>query len=231
MCFSSAESDFQGVHVCSLMFSDMSQWKWDFFQNSSQYFNISFHFFPCARIWGGGCAKITMETESESECGGYIWSSDQVVSHSMQMIICSCSRITCLNSEIYFLSFKLVVVALSLFFFFFAKGVCLFESGVWSPCVHILMLPSHLQGLVCNFFFFFFVFVSAGESHFPPEVSPLVEQTQANGLRNHSWETACARARFYWTNFGWSEVIDFTLTASRFWGLPLKAPWILRILS
>lgn len=134
MCFASAESDswsdFQGVHVCSLVLSHMLQWKWDFFQNSSQHFNRSFHFFSMCE--GGGYSKITMDTKSVSECGGYIWSCDQVVSHffffcssSMQIISCSCSRITCLNSEVCFLSFPLVVV----FFSFFAKGVCLFESG------------------------------------------------------------------------------------------------------
>lgn len=94
-------------------------------------------------------------------------------SSSMQIISCSCSRITCLNSEVCFLSFPLVVV----FFFFFCKGCVSIWIWGWSPCVHMLMLPPHLPGLVC---IFCFRFSGERESFLPPpEVSPSVEETQA----------------------------------------------------
>lgn len=231
MCFASAESDswsdFQGVHVCSLVLSHMLQWKWDFFQNSSQHFNRSFHFFPCARE---GAIQRSLWTQSQCQsvevtygavtrwCHTFFF----FCSSSMQIISCSCSRITCLNSEVCFLSFPLVVV----FFFFFCKGCVSIWIWGWSPCVHMLMLPPHLPGLVC---IFCFRFSGERESFLsPPRFLLRSRKRKQNGLRNHSRET---RARFYWINFGWSEVIDFTLTESRFWGLPLKAPWIPRILS
>lgn len=231
MCFASAESDswsdFQGVHVCSLILSHMSQWKWDFFQNSSQHFNRSFHFFSMCK--GGGYSKITMDTKSVSECGGYIWSCDQVVSHFFLFLFI-------LNANYFLLMFEnhmfklwslfLVISTRCSLLLFFCKGCVSIWIWGWSPCVHMLMLPPHLPGLVC---IFCFRFSGERESFLsPPRFLLRSRKRKQNGLRNHSWET---RARFYWINFGWSEVIDFTLTESRFWGLPLKAPWIPRILS
>lgn len=182
MCFASAESDswsdFQGVHVCSLVLSHMLQWKWDFFQNSSQHFKRSFHFFPCARE---GAIQRSLWTQSQCQSVEVTYGAVTRWCHtffcfcssSMQIISCSCSRITCLNSEVCFLSFPLVVV----FFFFFCKGCVSIWIWGWSPCVHMLMLPPHLPGLVC---IFCFRFSGERESFLPPpEVSPSVEETQA----------------------------------------------------
>lgn len=182
MCFASAESDswsdFQGVHVCSLILSHMSQWKWDFFQNSSQHFNRSFHFFSMCE--GGGYSKITMDTKSVSECGGYIWSCDQVVSHFFFFLFI-------LNANYFLLMFEnhmfklwslfLVISTRCSLLLFFCKGCVSIWIWGWSPCVHMLMLPPHLPGLVC---IFCFRFSGERESFLPPpEVSPSVEETQA----------------------------------------------------
>lgn len=231
MCFASAESDswsdFQGVHVCSLILSHMSQWKWDFFQNSSQHFNRSFHFFSMCK--GGGYSKITMDTKSVSECGGYIWSCDQVVSHFFFFVFI-------LNANYFLLMFEnhmfklwslfLVISTRCSLLLFFLQRVCVYLNlGLISMCTHAHAASSS-AGPSLHFVFSF----QRGERVIspPPRFLLRSRKRKQNGLRNHSWET---RARFYWINFGWSEVIDFTLTESRFWGLPLKAPWIPRILS
>lgn len=182
MCFASAESDswsdFQGVHVCSLILSHMSQWKWDFFQNSSQHFNRSFHFFSMCE--GGGYSKITMDTKSVSECGGYIWSCDQVVSHFFLFLFI-------LNANYFLLMFEnhmfklwslfLVISTRCSLLLFFLQRVCVYLNlGLISMCTHAHAASSS-AGPSLHFLFSF----QRGERviSLPPEVSPSVEETQA----------------------------------------------------
>lgn len=230
MCFASAESDswsdFQGVHVCSLILSHMLQWKLDFFQNSSQHFNRSFHFFPCARE---GAIQRSLWTQSQCQSVEVTYGAVTRWCHTFFFVFI-------LNANYFLLMFEnhmfklwslfLVISTRCSLLLFFCKGCVSIWIWGWSPCVHMLMLPPHLPGLVC---IFCFRFSGERESFLsPPRFLLRSRKRKQNGLRNHSRET---RARFYWINFGWSEVIDFTLTESRFWGLPLKAPWIPRILS
>lgn len=231
MCFASAESDswsdFQGVHVCSLILSHMLQWKWDFFQNSSQHFNRSFHFFPCARE---GAIQRSLWTQSQCQSVEVTYGAVTRWCHTFFFFV------FILNANYFLLMFEnhmfklwslfLVISTRCSLLLFFLQRVCVYLNlGLISMCTHAHAASSS-AGPSLHFVFSF----QRGERVIspPPRFLLRSRKRKQNGLRNHSWET---RARFYWINFGWSEVIDFTLTESRFWGLPLKAPWIPRILS
>lgn len=169
MCFASAESDswsdFQGVHVCSLVLSHMLQWKWDFFQNSSQHFNRSFHFFPCARE---GAIQRSLWTQSQCQSVEVTYGAVTRWCHTFFFVFI-------LNANYFLLMFEnhmfklwslfLVISTRCSLLLFFCKGCVSIWIWGWSPCVHMLMLPPHLPGLVC---ILCFRFSGERESFLPP---------------------------------------------------------------
>lgn len=170
MCFASAESDswsdFQGVHVCSLVLSHMLQWKWDFFQNSSQHFKRSFHFFPCARE---GAIQRSLWTQSQCQSVEVTYGAVTRWCHTFFFFV------FILNANYFLLMFEnhmfklwslfLVISTRCSLLLFFCKGCVSIWIWGWSPCVHMLMLPPHLPGLVC---IFCFRFSGERESFLPP---------------------------------------------------------------
>lgn len=170
MCFASSESDswsdFQGVHICSLILSHMLQWKWDFFQNSSQHFNRSFHFFPCARE---GAIQRSLWTQSQCQSVEVTYGAVTRWCHTFFFFV------FILNANYFLLMFEnhmfklwslfLVISTRCSLLLFFCKGCVSIWIWGWSPCVHMLMLPPHLPGLVC---IFCFRFSGERESFLPP---------------------------------------------------------------